>query len=314
MTMEQTIQQPPQKRSYPWDKFLQNPVTVKELRGRMRGRRGFVVLTTYLLLMSGFITLVYLIYSAAANNPTGPNGRQAGKVVFTAVLAVEAFLVVFIGPAFTMAAITGEKERQTYDLLRTTLLSARSFVTGKLLSALSYVFLLIIVAIPLQSIAFLLGGVSPIEVVLSQVLIVVSAVAFALVGLFFSSLMRTTLAASVATFAVATLLVAAAPIIAAVFLMFSGPFLFGISTPSFALQILLIYGGLLLASTNFPATLILSDVLLLQNDALFIFPEVIDGNTVYLFSPWLVYCTLYALLSILLFWGTVRRVRRIADK
>lgn len=312
--MEQTVQPSHRARSYPWDKFLQNPVTVKELRGRMRGRRGFVVLTIYLLLMSGFITLVYLIYSAAANSPTGPNSRQAGKVVFTAVLAVEVFLVVFISPAFTMAAISGEKERQTYDLLRTTLLSARSFVTGKLLSALSYVFLLIIVAIPIQSIAFLLGGVSPIEVILSQFLVFISAIAFALVGLFFSSLMRTTLAASVATFAIAILLVAGAPIVAAVFLMFSGPFLFGVATPSFTLQIALIYGGLFLAATNFPATLILSDVFLLEQNALLIFPEVIDGHTIYLFSPWFVYSALYIILSLLLYWGTVRRVRRIADR
>jgi ABC-2 type transport system permease protein len=312
--MEQTLQSPPKARSYPWDKFLQNPVTVKELRSRMRGRRGFVVLTIYLLLMSGFITLVYLIYSAAANSPTGPNSRQAGKVVFTAVLAVETFLVVFIGPSFTMAAISGEKERQTYDLLRTTLLSARSFVVGKLLSALSYVFLLIIVAIPIQSIAFLLGGVSPIEVILSQFLVFLSAVAFALVGLFFSSLMRTTLAASVSTFAVAILLVAGAPILAMVFLMFSGPFLFGFSSPSFTMQVILIYGGLLLAATNFPATLVVSDIFLIEQNALLIFPETIDGNTIYLFSPWFIYSAFYALLSLLLFWATVRRVRRIADK
>jgi hypothetical protein len=187
-------------------------------------------------------------------------------------------------------------------------------VLGKLLSALSYVFLLIIVAIPIQSIAFLLGGISPIEVVLSQFLVFLSAVAFAMVGLFFSSLMRTTLAASVSTFAVAILLVAGAPIVAMVFLMFSSPFLFGISSPSFSLQVILIYGGILLAATNFPATLILSDVFLLEQNALFIFPEVIDGHTIYIFSPWFVYSAFYIVLSLLLYWGAVRRVRRIADR
>ena len=43
-------------------------------------------------------------------------------------------------------------------------------------------------------------------------------------------------------------------------------------------------------------------------------PETIDGNTVYLFSPWFVYSAFYIFLSLLLYWGTVRRVRRIADK
>ena len=313
--MEQTIQSSDQAgHSSRWNKFLQNPVTVKELRGRMRGRRAFVVLTTYLLLMSGFITMVYFLYALAADNPTGPNGRQAGKVVFTAVLAIEAFLVVFIGPAFTMAAISGERDRQTYDLLRTTLLSANSLVLGKLLSALSYVFLLLIAAIPLQSIAFLLGGVSFIEVVLSQFLLFLSAVTFALIGLFFSSLMRTTLASSVITFSITLFLVAGPPIIAFVFTIFAGPFLIGFSSPSWTFQVVLIYGGLLLAATNFPATLIVSDVFLIEQDALFIFTEVIDGHTVYLFSPWFIYAALHLLLALLLYWGSVRRVRRIADR
>lgn len=311
--MEESIQPIRQARSYPWNKFLQNPVTVKELRSRMRGRRGFVVLTTYLFLMSVFITLVYLIYAAAADNPSGPNSRQAGKVVFTAVLAVETFLVVFLGPAFTMAAISGEKERQTYDLLRTTLLSAQSFVLGKLLSSLSYVFLLIIVAIPIQSIALLLGGISLIEVILAQFLVFLSAVTFALVGLFFSSVMRSTVASSVSTFAIALLLVVGAPVLAAIFFMFAGAFLFGFSSPSWTVQLVLAYGGLLLAATNFPATLIISDVILLQQDALFFFTEVIDGHTVYLFSPWFIYSIFYGLLGLLLYWGTVRRVKRIAD-
>jgi hypothetical protein len=126
--------------------------------------------------------------------------RQAGRIIFGAVLGIQALLVVFIGPSFTAGAITGEKERQTYGLLRTTLLSASAFVTGKLVSALSYVLLLILAAVPLQSIAFLLGGVSPLEFVVGGALLLVSAVTFALVGLFFSSLLRSTLAASVATF------------------------------------------------------------------------------------------------------------------
>ena len=131
-------------------RLLQNPVTVKELRSRMRGRRAYAILTTYLLLMSGLVLLVYVAFASSVGNPFGPSSRQAGKAIFAAVLGVQMFLVIFVGPAFTAAAISGEKERQTYDLLRTTLLSARSLVTGKLFSALAYVFLLIIASIPLQ--------------------------------------------------------------------------------------------------------------------------------------------------------------------
>ncbi|UCG23802.1 MAG: ABC transporter permease [Chloroflexota bacterium] len=294
--------------------LIDNPVTVKELRSRMRGRRAFVVLTIYLLLMSLFILLVYLVYAAAARNSFGPGGRQAGKAVFGAVLAVEMFLVLFVGPAFTSGAISGEKERRTYDLLRTTLLPARALVSGKLLSALSYVFLLIMVSVPLQSIAFLLGGVSPIEVLLSQLLVALSAVSFALIGLYFSSLMRSTLTATIATFAAAMLMTFGLPMIAGIVGSVLGSFFFGGPSPGWFAEALLIYAGLLLAATNLPATLIVSEVILLEEDALFFFSQSVGGHTVTLFSPWFVYIFIYILLALLLYWGCVRRVKRVPTK
>lgn len=293
-------------------KLFRNPVTVRELRGRMRGRRAFVVLTIYLALMASIVLIVYLAFSSASNNSFGPSSRQAGKVVFAAVLAVQVFLVIFIGPAFTSAAISGEKDRKTFDLLRTTLLPARSIVTGKLFSALAYVLLLIIVSIPLQSIAFLLGGISFLELVLSQLLIIISAVAYALLGLYYSAVMRSTLAASIATFASALLLTVGAPFVAGLFATFMGTFMFGPGLSSWSEQALLIYGGLLLAGTNLPATLIVSDIFLIEQDALIYWTEIIDGHSVYVFSPWLLYVIIYVLLAIILFWASVRQVKKVA--
>lgn len=294
--------------------LLQNPITVKELRSRMRGRRAFVVLSVYLALMSGFIALIYLAYAQSSSGPYGPDPRQAGKVVFSSVLGVQVFLVIFIGPAFTAGAISGEKERQTYDLLRTTLLTAKNFVAGKLFSALSYVFLLILAAIPLQSIAFLLGGVAPIELLLSQLMLLVAAVVFALYGLFISSRMKTTLSASVVTFAGSLFFTIGLPVIILIFASVLGPLMFGTSTLSSLAEMALAYIGLFLAATNLPASLIVSDVFLLQEDALFFYKETFGSYSAYLFSPWWLFLILYTLLALLLYWLTVRRIRKIADK
>jgi ABC-2 type transport system permease protein len=292
--------------------LLNNPVAVKELRSRMRGRRAFVVLTVYLLLMSLFIFFVYLTYLAASRNSFGPSSRQAGKAVFAAVLAVEVFLVLFVGPAFTSGAISGEKERRTYELLRTTLLPAKTLVSGKLLSAVSYVFLLILVSVPLQSIAFLLGGVAPVEVLLSQLLVALSAVTFALIGLYFSSVMRSTLVATITTFGVAMFLTFGIPMIVGIGGSVFGSLFFGGPSPGWLVQSLFYYVGLLLAATNLPATLIVSEVILLEENTLFFFSQTIDGHVVSLFSPWTVYILFYVLLALVLFWRTVRRVKRVA--
>lgn len=302
-------------RSRSWlHNLARNPVTVKELRSRMRGQRAFLLMTAYLLLMGGLIFTVYLAYVASSGNNFGPSNRQAGKAVFTAVLLVQVILVLFIGPTFTSAAIVGEKERQTYDLLRTTLLPARSLVTGKLLSSLSYIYLLIIVSIPLQGIAFLLGGISPIELLLSQLLILISAITFALIGLYISTVLRSTLTASLTTFAVAFTLTFGTPIVAALITSILGPVLFGPSTPAWPVQILLIYGGLLLAATNLPATLVISDLFLVEQNALVYFTDFIDGRLAYIWSPWLPYIILYILLGLLLYWACIRRIKRVARK
>ncbi len=294
----------------PW----QNPVTVKELRGRMRGRRAFIVLTLYLLVLSGLIWIIYISYSSAANQPFGPNARQAGKAVLGAVVLVQVFLVTLVGPAFTAASISGERERQTYDLLRTTLLSAHAVVGGKLFSALSYVFLLIVAAVPILSIALMLGGVSLIELGVSQLLIAVSAVAYALIGIFFSAVMRSTIAASVATFAVAITLGSAAPILASLGLWTFGAVLFAGTTSPWPLSGILILLGLLLAMTNLPATIIISETILVQEGAVFYYPQVIDGHTVFILSPWYGYVILYSLLSLLLYGLSVHQVRRVAKR
>ena len=41
--------------------FRMNPVMLKELRGRMRGVRGFAIITIFLSLMSFFTLLLYLL-------------------------------------------------------------------------------------------------------------------------------------------------------------------------------------------------------------------------------------------------------------
>ncbi len=293
---------------------LHNPVTTKELRSRMRGRRAFVVLTIYLLLMSGFVSLVYLVYAAAANNPFGPDPRLAGKTIFGTVVGIQVLLVIYIGPAFTAGAITGEKERQTYNLLRTTLLPARALVTGKLVSSLGYVFLLVLASLPIQSIAFLLGGVSLIEMVVAELLILVSAVAFALIGLFYSSIMRSTLAASISTFATALFLTVGLPSAALIILPLIGGVFFNPVIASPVAEVVLTYIGLMLASTNLPATIVISEILLLQEDALFYTMQTIGGYTVTIFSPWTLYLVLYTLLAVILYVLAVSRVRRIPDR
>jgi ABC-type transport system involved in multi-copper enzyme maturation permease subunit len=181
-------------------------IGVKELRGRMRGRRAFVILTIYLLFLAAFAWAWQLIAETryASQNMSGSSAAFAsaliGQEIFGALLVVETLLVVFLAPAMTAGAISLEREKQTLDMLATTPISSLAIVVGKLLSALTYVFMLIIASIPLTAIVFVFGGVGPDEVVRGYLVLSLVAIALGSVGLFISALMQRTQAATVVTF------------------------------------------------------------------------------------------------------------------
>jgi ABC-type transport system involved in multi-copper enzyme maturation permease subunit len=296
--------------------LTRNPVALKELRGRMRGARAFVVLSVYLLVMSGFITLLYAVYlSSNTSVYSRPDRMLLGKFVFGGVVGIEMLLVCFIAPAFTVGAISGERERQTYDLLRTTLLSERALVWGKLISAFSYIFLLLLAALPLQSLAFLLGGVAPEEVLIATLLLLATAFLFSTAGIFFSSLMRRTLGATILTYAFALLTTLGLPILLFP-LAILGP-VFSLNAPPVAVQIALIYAFGLLVAINPVATMIATEVILVSNQTLFYFttsiynPASSTNLNVPLMSPWLPF-TLFALvLGMALIGFSILNVRRV---
>ena len=181
-------------------------VGVKELRGRMRGRRAFVILTVYLLFLAAFAWAWQLIAERAygGNGLSGGSAAFAsaliGQEIFGALLIVETLLVVFLAPAMTAGAISLEREKQTLDMLATTPISSLAIVIGKLLSALTYVFILIVASIPLTAMVFVFGGVGPDEVLRGYVVLFVTAIGLGSLGLFISALMQRTQAATVVTF------------------------------------------------------------------------------------------------------------------
>ncbi len=293
------------------ERLFGNPMVLKELRGRMRGARAFIVLTVYLALMSAFVTLIYIVFSESLSL-TGPTqGGEIGRVLFRSIVGVELFLVTFIAPAFAAGAISGERERQTYDLLRTTLLPARSLVGGKLFATLSYILLLLLAAIPLQSIAFLFGGVSGTEVVLSFVILLATAIQLGTVGVFFSALTVRTLSASVLSYAFALFTIIVLPIGGLFFLSFFNGF-GALGTD--ALQIVLYYGGGFLIATNPLGTLFGTLMLLSDRQVAGLFPVTLSsGATITLISPWVVFVVFTLVASAILMVIATRRVNRIEE-
>ncbi len=298
--------------------FRINPVMLKELRGRMRGVRAFIVLTVYLGLMSAFTALLYLIFTTSTVGATGSASvGSIGRVLFLGLVGIELLLIIFIAPAFTAGAITGERERQTYDLLRTTLLASPSFVIGKLESALGYILLLLFSAIPLQSIAFLFGGVTELELILSFVLLAVTAVTLGTVGIYFSAITPRTLSASVRSYTIALAVTFGIPILLAFPLLNAFPSAasgFGSGINSLpVIETLFIYISMILVSMNPVATALVSQQLLAERRILDFWTVTLasDGTTIPVVSPWVSFTILYLVISTVLIVLAVREMRKV---
>ena len=183
-------------------------IGVKELRGRMRGRRAFVVLTVYLTLIAGVAWMIESIAERSLANSFGGSSNvsaQIGQGIFAALLVLEMVIVIVLAPSFTAGAISLEREKQTIDLLITTPISSLAIVLGKLFSALVYLFLVIVASVPLTALVFVYGGAGPEDLVKGYVVLLVTAFGLGSVGVFCSSLVKRTQPATVITYALVLL-------------------------------------------------------------------------------------------------------------
>jgi ABC-2 type transport system permease protein len=289
-----------------------NPVALKELRSRMRGGRAFLLLTVYLFILSALVVLVYFGFVTASRTYLAPEIRHnMGKSIFGLVVLMELFLVVFISPGLTAGAISSEREQQTLDLLRITLLPARSIVFGKLLAALSFLFLLLLVAVPLQSIAFLFGGVTLEEFLIANLMLVISAFAYTTLGLFLSSLLKRTLPATILAYGAAILIMFGLP-----FLIYSGFLLVSVilsnveqvSPVWIALTVILVW---LVISVNPLATALVSEYILIEEGSVFYANLPLSpGSEILVLSPWIGYSFFYLLFSLLFIVLCIHTVRK----
>lgn len=186
----------------------ENPVLTKELRTRMRGARAYWILFAYLFVLSLILFFTYLTWWQSQQNAWG-GGNAAfavGKTFYTTLFITQALLVGLITPALTAGGISIEKEQRTYELLSATLLPRRAIIVGKLMAAASFVVLLLTSSLPLVSLCFLLGGVSPAEVFAAYILLVVVALQYGAVGVAWSALSRNTSTATVLSYGTIILL------------------------------------------------------------------------------------------------------------
>jgi len=183
-------------------KLRANPVITSEMKIRMRGWRTALGIAVYLgvLLLIGFLYYVTFV-EISFSLDSSVNARQAaGMRIYSALAVIQFSLILLITPAQTAGTISGEREKQTLDLLLSTKMSSSGIVFGKLISSVSYIILLIITSIPLFSLIFLFGGITPGDMAKLFLFYIITAIATGSIGIFFSTLFKRTVMSTVVTY------------------------------------------------------------------------------------------------------------------
>lgn len=288
-------------------KFFANPVLTKELRRRMRSPRAMIIQTVYLSLTGLVTMLIYLAFDVSGSSSL-EDGSYIGKTIFITVITVALIQVCIITPSLTAGSVVGEKERQTYDVLITTLLSAWQIVVGKLGAALAFAVLLIVSVLPMAGMSFLFGGVSGVELTIGVIGLFITVMLYASIGMFWSTVMRSTLSATV--MAQVTIIL---PLLGIPFLFAISGVLFGnmsiledlVNTPLF-----LYAAGALMCSHPFFA-LGLTEAALSAGESPFFFTIDPGRGDILVPSPWLAYVFIGLMLTALFMVLSVRMLKPV---
>jgi hypothetical protein len=177
-----------------------NPLVAKDGISRMRSWRAPFAITIYLGLLGlfGYALFSILVYSSEY---TRQGGAQIGAQVFIGLAFVQITLITLFAPALAAGSISGERERQTLDVLLVSKVSAFGIVWGKLVASLAYLLLLILTALPIFAAVFLFGGIDFEQFMLAHVITIVTAVTIGALSLFISAVFQRSLPATVTAYA-----------------------------------------------------------------------------------------------------------------
>ena len=188
-----------------------NPILKKEL---MVGSRS-IKMSFAIMGVNAFLTLIVLLVIAVTNMTGVFSGYDYSSLIwlFPILGCVECGLLSLIVPILTSGSISGERERQTLDIMLTTPMSPFSIALGKLGSAMVNVMMYMVSSIPIMAIAFVLGGMSWWALLGLIVMLLYLGLYVGSVGIFCSSVVKKSIMATVLTIVIGIVIIVVTTII-----------------------------------------------------------------------------------------------------
>ncbi|MEL7334779.1 MAG: ABC transporter permease subunit, partial [Planctomycetota bacterium] len=163
--------------------LTENPVLQRELLVNLRTNRSFLLLLTYQLLLAGVVLLAWPAAEKLDLSSAPPSAKNLVNLFFLGQYVIASLMA----PSFAAGAITGEKERKTYEMLLASPLRPAAIVLGKMVASLTHLGMLIAGSLPIIVLCLPLGGVSLYEVLAAYLGLIVSVILFGAIGIACSS-------------------------------------------------------------------------------------------------------------------------------
>jgi ABC-2 type transport system permease protein len=179
-----------------------NPMIRKELRQRMRERRGWLLPSLYLLVLGAVVTFAY--FAATEGGGSTIQGSTVGVTLFLTLAYAQLALLLLLVPIFSAGSITIEKEQRTLAGLLTSLLTSPQIWWGKFISSLLFVLLLLVTSLPVLSMAFAFGGIGPWEIFSATLTTLIILACMSAVGLYCSSAFQRSVHSTAVSYATVT--------------------------------------------------------------------------------------------------------------
>ncbi len=177
--------------------LTENPVLQRELLTNLRAGRAFLLMLVYQLALASVLLVAY----PAGRVDLSTDSSAARQLVDFFFLG-QYVLAYLMAPTFAAGAISGEKERKTYEMLLASPLRPWAIVIGKMVASLTHLFVLILASLPIIMLALPLGGVSIWEVLAAYLWLLISIVLFGSIGLACSCAFRRTASSLVVSYLV----------------------------------------------------------------------------------------------------------------
>jgi ABC-type transport system involved in multi-copper enzyme maturation permease subunit len=162
-----------------------NPIIQRELVGLLRTWRAFAAQIVLVAVLAALIGLKWP--SAGRVNISGEQAQAVLRLFGYGLLVA----MILLTPIFPASAVVREKQQFTLALLLNSPLTPMSIFFGKLVASMGFVLLLLLLSLPAAAACFVMGGVDFSQVMHVYLILLLTAIAYATIALYVSTVSAT---------------------------------------------------------------------------------------------------------------------------